>query len=313
MLLSELFAIKPIIANVTCRKGLLQYKPYTIEYKFPLHDCFCGIEIEVENIEDGFGVPVEVWASKQDNSLRNRGVEFISLPVAGNDLVQSLELFFRYLPPTAIFSQRTSIHVHVNALDLDVAAIKRFVLLYLLFEKMLYRFVGKDRDRNIFCVPIQDSYRVSKMLNDLETSLSIGGRVEHEQNRYAGLNLACLHTFGTFEFRQLGGTRDITKILSWINMLLSFKKWAIEYDSNTLINEVHDLNTTSDYHSFLYKIFGPVSNAFDLTHASKDIERGVYAVKYSQLEGRFMNELVVHRSNNSKGMQMLAGVEVCVE
>lgn len=281
MLLSAITELNPIKVSETTREYLaLIHKeaPFEDNFKLIAPDCFCGIEVEVENIKNRVLISNDVWLVKGDNSLRNNGLEFISMPVKGRDLTRSLELLFRVLPEYAQFSPRTSIHVHVNVLDLDVEQAERFLILYLLFEKLLYRFVGRDRDHNVFCVPLQDTYRIRNMIENFRYRLSRGASVEGEEYRYAGLNLACLFKFGTFEFRQLGGTKRVDQIVAWVNMLQSLRNHSMVEDYRNVIME---LNTTSDYRAFLYLIFGDIASNFDLSFVDRDMERGVYAVKHA--------------------------------
>lgn len=276
--------------------------PLELQYDLADKNCYCGIEIEVENIGGRIPIIPQIWQIKGDGSLRNDGREFVSSPLKGDNIVKALEYAFRYIPPEAHFSPRTSIHVHINVLDLTVEEAFNFLLLYLLFEKVLYRFIGKDRDRNIFCVPLQDGYRISNLLKSFKEVIN-NYRVEDEENRYAGLNLAALHKFGTFEFRQLGGTRDVWKILTWVNMLLSLRKFAQDKEYNEQI--IFDLNTTSDYRSFLYRIFGKLSNKFNYDFIDRDMERGVYTIKYSLLKNEFQQKLVNSIDYESKAMKII--------
>jgi hypothetical protein len=306
MLLHEATGLNPIKMNQGCHKKLLEFQKldtFVLDYNLALPACFCGIEIEVEGLNNDALIPSSVWMSKEDPSLRNNGIEYISYPIAGRDIVRSLELFYKDLPEEAVFSPRTSIHVHINVLDMTIEEAKRFLVLYLLFEKVLYRFVGKDRDRNIFCVPLQDSYRVKSMLTHFSKSLSNGGQVESREYRYAGLNLACLYKFGTFEFRQLGGTRDIDMILGWINILLLLKKYALANEENELVNSIFSLNTNSDYRTFLLKVFESEASRFDMTTVDHDMERGVYTVKHAWLKHEFEQQVRANYSNQSHAFQ----------
>ncbi|MCR4308196.1 MAG: amidoligase family protein [Candidatus Berkelbacteria bacterium] len=310
MLLSRLTGLE-VIRSLELVKHLKALKLRNDYDPLVAPDCFCGIEIEVEGL--GRVLPEinpVIWEAKRDNSLRNGGVEFISRPVAGNDLLQSLDYFFNQLPAHALFSPRTSIHVHINVLDLELENIECFVILYLLFEKLLYRFVGKDRDRSIFCVPLQDTYRVSQLITDLRIKLAAGLSVEHEERRYAGLNLASLFKFGTFEFRQLGGTRDMRRVIIWINILQSLRNHALAWNIEELKQQIMQLNTTSDYRIFLSQIFGKASVHFNSDYVDKDMEQGVYAVKHSLTEKN--NQTKMKPDNDSSGMKFLINLNKSV-
>lgn len=257
-------------------------------------DTFVGIEIEVENyLKENSSVATLLWETRSDSSLRNAGAEFVSPPLLGNEIAGMLEIFYANLPKTIVFSQRTSIHVHINCLDLTTEEITRFVLLYLLFEKVLYRFIGRDRERNIFCVPLQDTYRVGTIFRDLQTKLHRPQdyHIADETTRYMGINLAALYEFGTLEFRQMHGTRDEKKVVTWINLLLAIKVFAVATDTKVLIERILSLNTTSEYRIFASEVFKEVYPELSQKHIDSDMEKGVYAVKYSVLADKFKQQL----------------------
>ena len=261
---------------------------------------FVGIEIEVEGIENHPKLYNHLWTPKGDNSLRNGGVEYVSPPIRGDEISRMISLFYDNLPKSAVFSQRTSIHVHVNCLDLTPEQITRFVLLYLLFEKVLYRAIGRDRERNIFCVPLQDTFRVGSLFFDLQHKLPSPHhyRIQEEESRYMGMNLAALHEFGTVEFRQLNGTRDRIKVINWINTLLALRLSALKFETKQLIDQILELNTTSQYRTFAINTFGSDWSWFNQKHLDKDMERGVCAIKYSVLASKFKDAL--HNSTTSE-------------
>ena len=271
------------------------------EYTIFNKTTYIGIEIEVENINESLPIYSGYWESKADNSLRNSGVEFISYPIKGSTISSLISLFYTYLPKQASFSNRTSIHIHVNCLDLTVEQITSFVLLYLFLERLLYRYIGRDRNKNIFCVPIQDTFRVSSLFLDLKSKLAfpLEYKIQDESARYSGLNLASLHEFGTLEFRQLFGTRNQKKVITWINLLLAIKEYASLRGPDKLINEISDLDTNEKYESYLKSIFGLLIKELPLDSLKKDIERGLHAIKYSTLSLNFKESLRRAYSRNS--------------
>ena len=78
-----------------------------------------GIEVEVENVNASeTQAPSHSWRVEHDGSLRNMGIEYISLPTKPEHIESAITyLFDDILPTTAHFSPRTSIHIHFNCRD----------------------------------------------------------------------------------------------------------------------------------------------------------------------------------------------------
>lgn len=213
-----------------------------------------GIELEVENILDHMNQPkyYNYWSATNDASLRNHGVEFVSHPMKAFQIEKALrqikELNTNYEP---VFSERTSTHVHMNARDLTLNQILALTLVYASVEKLLYNWVGHNRDKNIFCVPLYNT-------NYLQYFSTI---VEHPNNlqftwmKYAGYNLLPLRSKGTVEFRHLYGTWDTETILQWINFLSCMKVYVKQNSLESIYDTISQLNTDSTYVSYIQGIF----------------------------------------------------------
>lgn len=175
-----------------------------------------GMECEIEDLK-GYVNDGPFWNVVEDGSLRNNGREFISIP-AGK--VQLLEQFVKLhesivysCPDKAVrFSPRTSIHVHVNCLDLEEAQVHDIVLWYALFEPIFFLLVDPMRKHNIHCVQLNqttlsESYR-RPLLN-----------LHQRWSKYTALNLLPLNKYGTLEFRHMQGTDDVATVTGWLNAL----------------------------------------------------------------------------------------------
>lgn len=99
-----------------------------------------GIEIEVENITQQV-IPLAYWDAKSDGSLRNNGIELVSVPLQIKQVQLALEHVFDVLNQNnkPDFSNRTSIHIHVNCRDLTQDQLYNFILLYAIFENISTR------------------------------------------------------------------------------------------------------------------------------------------------------------------------------
>jgi hypothetical protein len=130
-----------------------------------------GIEVEVEAAANR-GISLNrVWSTKEDNSLRNGGCEFVSQPIMARHAPAALEhLMNDYLDMNiCCFSPRTSVHIHLNMQDMTPDQCVDYIMLYSIFEKQLYKFVGKNRRKNVFCVPLADTTMLMSLAEYGET------------------------------------------------------------------------------------------------------------------------------------------------
>ena len=153
--------------------------------------CAVGLEVEVENCPR-FGEPNQnIWTTHADNSLREHGIEFVSTPIYGTQVWDALNILYDHiLPEKASFSQRTSIHVHVDMSSLTLEQLAQTVITYLAVERVLYEFVGNGREHNIFCVPILDTPSVRKLAIICQSGSELfeNSALTGEEFRYSGLD-----------------------------------------------------------------------------------------------------------------------------
>ncbi len=189
-----------------------------------------GIEIEVENLDMSDKYKLKLWNQVGDGSIV-RGVEFVSKPIWGTaikDALDEIRVVFKKHDPYLSF--RTSVHVHLNVLDMSPEQLEHFVFLYVMYEVPLFR-LHEDWGRydNIFCVPVRKSMKVQDgyalLLADLRRNTV---RPEYVGYKYSAFNPNSLALFGTMEFRHMGGTADMDRVDEWINILLQLKLAADE-------------------------------------------------------------------------------------
>jgi len=247
-----------------------------------------GIEIEVENITQQV-IPLTYWDAKSDGSLRNNGIELVSVPLQIKQVQLALEHVFDVLNQNnkPDFSNRTSIHIHVNCRDLTQDQLYNFILLYAIFEKHFYNMVGNKRLNSIFCVPVFRTNQL-KHLNTVVYGLS------PDWHKYCGLNLLPLYQnsvtqgYGTIEFRHLHGTSDQQEILEWINDILCLRKFACEVNKEELIQLIKEMNTTSSYLSLYSQVF---AKGRKILTNKKDFEECVSNTKRELFGDDYMNTL----------------------
>lgn len=191
-------------------------------YGRPVKAGHVGIEVEVE-FEDNTPVMtsgVGPWLAKEDGSLRH-GMEYISRAPfkVGDTLKTKVVTLTNELSRYKVVenSPRTSVHNHVNVLDKTPVEVLTAACAYWLVEQPLVRFCGPDtRVRNHFCLRLVDAEGMYKrLLHDIQGKDTIFKSISPEYMKYSALNLACLRTLGTMEFRSMRGSIDPDLITMW--------------------------------------------------------------------------------------------------
>jgi hypothetical protein len=258
-------------------------KAYTFKSKTPATEfipapaLLYGVELEIENCERGMqvgGMRVET-----DGSLRNEGLEFITEPMELNSLIPCLTAFFAKNKLTERnYSERTSIHVHTNCTDLTPTQVASICVIYQVFEKVLFNFIGNDRERNIFCVPWSETTVNFRTVNAL---LANDLYVAKEWHKYTALNLNPLTTYGTIEWRHMEGTCDLERIILWLQIIGAIYAYATSLSYEDVLKSVIGLNTTSQYNTIFNLVFGRFAEQLKYPGCDLDIEDGVLNMKYS--------------------------------
>ena len=231
---------------------------------------FVGIEVEIEDTPYSLSASY-LWGSHEDGSLRNNGNEYISSPIYGKYIGYALQILKHKLEKrnNYSFSERTSVHIHLNIRDMSVDSFCNFMLIYFLLETLLFHYVdskGTSRVNNVFCHSLKDSKGFScfellksfftKEMKQEEIARFLYSLINHWP-KYTALNLACIRNLGTVEFRHMGGNLDIPYLIDWINIILRIKQSALNLKYEELIKTIYEVNTTSYYEATLIDILGP--------------------------------------------------------
>lgn len=245
---------------------------------------YVGVEVELEKIHMTSNGPSSVSITN-DGSLKLDGKEFITIPIRFFYLEQELNRLFSSFKSPHV-SSRCSIHVHMNARDFTQAELYRFILLYLIFEKSLFNFSG-DRFSNIFCTPL--SSHLSFVQREVKRLWLTGGVTNMTWFKYFALNLCPIwggeegdgdKKIGTVEFRHMAGTTDVSRIIEWINLIVSLKITAKKFNTKDLLAHLAVMNTTSGYNWLVQEVFKEWS--YYLTSQptfKKDVEQGILNAK----------------------------------
>jgi hypothetical protein len=246
-------------------------------------DLVVGVEVEVENCGAGAGAYQRAlnplgWNVTNDGSLRGNAYEFVSQPMRIKHILASLEKFYAATKFTteANFTDRCSIHVHVNCTNLTVPQLSAFALVYAVFEESIFDFIGGYRDTNIYCIPWNQCRFNSKLIHGFENYLA-GATAEWQ--KYTAVNLLPLRTQGTVEFRHMHGTSDMDKITQWLNIIGCLFAYSTKTEFKQIYEIIKNINYISNYEQFFNQVF---QGYWQFTpEIAQRLERGVISAKLS--------------------------------
>lgn len=279
MILREFMGLIPVEqSKLYLKDGLLDSPDPTLLF---------GLELEIENATN-LEMP-RLFSWTEDGSLRNRGREFITRPANYTTTVRGLQKFFALNPtlqtikesdgdysPLSNYSDRTSIHVHTNCQDMTMKQLASLCMLYQVFERLLYAYVGGDRQQNIFCVPWHETLISNRTIKTLLEGHSFK---IHEWQKYTGLNLKPLERFGTVEWRHMHGHNNLEHIVGWLRIISCIFRAAKTMEFEELLSQFLQLNTTSQYERMFHTVFRYVPE-FRIPGYQSLLEEGVLDLKY---------------------------------
>lgn len=244
-------------------------------------ETFLGIEVEAEAIGNNLVFPPS-WIVIEDGSLKVKGAEFYTVPIKAKYLEVELNRLFSAIP-NPLFSNRTSVHVHMNARDFNKEELEVFVCLYIIFEKALFKYSG-GRNQNNFCVPL---YMAHSYVYDLFEKLSSESFTINLLNnchwsKYLALNLLPIwgadgvKRIGTIEFRHMKGNNDIKYILGWCNLIISLKLFA----KRTSLEDLFKNYVNARNYSIAKDVFKNWIGIIDISE--KEIQEGYSFLKYTR-------------------------------
>ncbi len=164
------------------------------------------------------------WTAKNDGSLRNFGIEWVStkpkqLPVLEQDI---LDLVSAMKPEVnnIVETRRTSVHVHMNITHLKVLELYNAAARYYLCEQALFMFAAnQSRANNLFCVSSSGSINNLRVLARTARNWEPPSRT-NEYQKYSSFNFETMRRFGTVESRILKGVYD-ERLIPWCRILSS--------------------------------------------------------------------------------------------
>lgn len=200
-----------------------------VEIKDPNADV--GIEVEVEG-RGLIAFDSKIWEAKHDGSLRD-GIEYVyKKPLNINKVEESLDELKEKLKDAKLsFSFRTSVHVHVNCLDMEYDQVLNYIYLSTLMDTMLVNYCGEQRKTNRFCLRLADAEGLIDLISPLfgfrkKPDYGLEHYIPRNQVRYAAVNVESLSKFGTIEFRSMRGTLDKGILLPWTQTLVNIREYS---------------------------------------------------------------------------------------
>lgn len=258
-----------------------------------------GIEVELENIQHGNGVQerLSMWQTTHDGSLKDNGLEFIFIqPFGGVDILRALEELEGALLACGEeprLSERTSVHVHVDIRDLTEDEYTNLLILYLIFERSLFRVCGPERASNTFCRALCETYGLVTQIANMRIDPDvIPMEIERvNRNKYMAVNMGSTLNFGSIEFRGHRGEWRSKPILQWVNLLLSLKEFSqqeIVWD-NMLVHI-----SSEGYEEFATRVFKEHTHVisdpnltYEIIEGVRDAQDIIFATDLRQNSSRF--------------------------
>lgn len=236
-----------------------------------------GLEIEVEGnqfpktelLYDTYGDLIDEeestyipsgWAYTHDGSLRgednaeyilNEPTKFDQVP----ERIDSLWKMFKDYGSVLDESNRTSIHVHLNAQQWYLNRVCAFFGLYFIVEDILTHWCGDHRVGNLFCLRAKDAPGIVTRLKQFFRSEN--GYLLNDGLHYSGLNALALKKLGSIEVRTMRGVNDPELIKTWVGVLERIYHLSSEYPDPREVVHGFSGQTRQD---FLKSILGPYYN-----------------------------------------------------
>lgn len=178
------------------------------------------------------------WRYVHDGSLRGddnaeyilaKPLYFHEVSSALQDLWDMFDKFGSVLDE----SNRTSVHVHLNAQEWHLNRVAAFLGLYFSVEEILVNWCGDHRAGNLFCLRAKDAPAI---VNKARKFIKTGDlSVFDDGMHYAGVNLEALRNKGSIEIRSMRGATRWEPILTWVNILNRIYDLSAEFEDPRLV------------------------------------------------------------------------------
>ena len=200
---------------------------------------FIGIEVELEagNTDDVWPAAAG-WELKPDGSLRD-GMEYVfDGPQSGATAlasIRSLSSAMEAYEPDPTF--RCSTHIHLDVRDLEWFQYQKLVLLYMVYEDVMFDHAQPYRRTSNFCIPfMSNDWLGTRFGRQVIGAESDRHRFSHlsQWPKYSALNLQTTTSFGTVEFRGQHALFHEDDLIALAQRMLHLKRFVLADTSATL-------------------------------------------------------------------------------
>lgn len=217
-----------------------------------------GLEIEVEGNQFKKQRIPQPWKYTHDGSLRGKdNAEYIlRKPIKFSEVSESIDKLWKMFDDYGSVlddSNRTSVHVHMNAQSWHLNRVCAFASLYFIVEDVLTHWCGDHRVGNLFCLRAVDApgiiSRLKRFFQTEATQYITGGM------HYSGLNFHALLKLGSLEVRSMRGTQDPEQIKLWVSVLEHIYNLSEKYQDD--LGSIVDQFSGQTRQDLFRKIVGP--------------------------------------------------------
>lgn len=193
-----------------------------------------GVEIEMENLATNYmsRVDLQNWERKSDGSLRGNSREFVfDKPLRGDVVIAALESLSSAFEDERFEKHktlRTSMHVHVNMLNVNRTQLLAVLIAALLADKALFNMTEENRQYLGYCRESEEALISTISYLHMEPENPDEIRLYSAGNRYYSMNAAALSKYGTIEFRHFSTPVDIEEAVKNINACLTVKRCGLD-------------------------------------------------------------------------------------
>lgn len=248
-----------------------------------------GLEIELESYTTPFPIHPDqlpkTWVYHEDHSLKAKfNAEYVlAKPLkfaAATDAVNELWAVLEEKKIEMAESNRTSVHVHLNAQEFYMNRLATFIGLYFCFEEILTAYCGEHRVGNLFCLRAKDATGI--VTNAKKFIKSDGVYRFNDSFHYSGLNLHALLAHGSLEVRCMRGPSNPEQVIAWVKILQALYEFSAKFeDPRQAISTLSGSGAEGFFHEVFGDSAGPlaIGSGMTLQQLRESILEGV---RYAQ-------------------------------
>lgn len=275
-----------------------------------------GIEIECEGERLPLLPPGTAWNQCDDGSLRGeyphgRSEYVLRKPLSLDDSIAAIMDLIKHGNATRAkfdFSFRTSVHVHMNVLDMRVHHYLNMVYTYYIIEESLIRYCGDERIGNRFCLRLRDAdFIINQIGNLFGDPVRFIHHLNMEELKYAAINLAATARYGSVEFRGMAGNINPDYIRIWLKALYNLREFSQQYADP---RKIHDLFVNTPPSKFLEMVLGDVYRFFSYENETNDMRTNFSLsldLPYMFREVKIQKEEVKPKAKRQRIQELAAG------